>query len=211
MSIVAPRQREIALRVEMQQRLAERLEAADPSLRRGERVHPRNDADAPRIRRRVDARLADRLSAGQYRFPDDGHRDDTRPVEARRDLLRLRGDLTKRLLAVQLLAPGQEPQLGLLAHVQPFTTSAALIRNESANIPRGAAVAHAIHRRAFAARATRPVAASASFRRRMHGRARPGPSAARPPRPGSSRASRATARWQRQVTTASCPARGRFR
>ena len=41
-----PRQRLVGLRVQVQQRLAERLEPADPHLRRRERVHPGDHADA---------------------------------------------------------------------------------------------------------------------------------------------------------------------
>ena len=42
---VGPRQLDVRLRVQVQERLLQRVESGDPHLRGAERVHPRDDAD----------------------------------------------------------------------------------------------------------------------------------------------------------------------
>ena len=69
-----PRQRLVGLGVQVQQRLAERLEPADPHLRRREGVHPRDHADAAVVVAGVEAGPADGVGGGQDRLEDDADR-----------------------------------------------------------------------------------------------------------------------------------------
>ena len=103
----------VGLSVQVQQRLAERLEPGDPHLRRGEGVHPGDHADA---RSSAVASRHSRLMAvgvGQHRLPRDADQDVRRGVERLRDHAGLAGDLAQRLLAVEVLAAGEEPDLRL--------------------------------------------------------------------------------------------------
>ena len=56
---LAPREVAVELGVQVGKRLAEDLQAFDPHLRRGKRVHPGDDADAVFFRVRVDGELGD--------------------------------------------------------------------------------------------------------------------------------------------------------
>ncbi len=119
-----PRQLDVRLRVQVQERLAELVEARDPHLRGAERVHPRHDAQHAVVRVGVEHRAPDRVGVLEHGLPDHGRRDVRRRVEEARDLLRLLGDLPQRLLSVQVLAAGEEPDLAVrvgLAHVRSIS------------------------------------------------------------------------------------------
>ncbi len=64
-----PWQRLVGLGVQMEQRLAQLVEPVDPHLRRRERVHPRDHADAPIVGVGIEAGTADRRRAGEHRLP----------------------------------------------------------------------------------------------------------------------------------------------
>ena len=105
----APGQRDIRLRVQVQQRLAQDAQAGDPHLRRRERVHPRDQPDHVVVRIRLEHHAADGVRIGQDRLPLDGDRYVRGLGQLRGDLLGLRGHLAQRVFAVQRLASGQEP------------------------------------------------------------------------------------------------------
>jgi hypothetical protein len=107
-----PRQRGVGLGVQVQQRLAQRVQPGDPHLRRGEGVHPGDDADAGRVGVGLEHRAADRAGVGEHRLPDHPDRAPAGLVERGGDPLGLLGDLLQGLLAVQPLAAGEEPDLG---------------------------------------------------------------------------------------------------
>jgi hypothetical protein len=121
-----PRQRLVGLGVQVQQRLAERLQAADPHLGRGERVHPGDHADAVVVGVRGDHGGPDAGRVGQHRTPHDPQRHLLRPVQPRDHLLRLGGDLGERVLAVQALAAGQEPDLATVEGIHVRSASGRL-------------------------------------------------------------------------------------
>ena len=104
-----PRQRHVGLRVQMEQGFAQRLQAADPHLRGREGVHPGDHADAFVGRGGVEAGAPDGVGRGQHGPPDQA--DAERRAERLRDLARLVLDLAQRLLPVQRLAAGEEPDL----------------------------------------------------------------------------------------------------
>ena len=66
-----PRQRHVQLGVQVQQRLAQRVQPADPHLGRRERVHPGDDADAVRVGVRLQHDPPDRAGVGEHRLADD--------------------------------------------------------------------------------------------------------------------------------------------
>ena len=80
-------------------------------------------ADAVLVRRRGDAGGLDSLGRLDDRLEDDSHRDRRGVVQSGRDQRGVVGDLPQGVLAVQVLAPGQEPDLvfaqGLHAIVPP--------------------------------------------------------------------------------------------
>ena len=104
-----PRQLEVVLRVQVQQRLRQGPQPGDPHLGRRERVHPRDDPDAARVRVRLQADPLDGLRRRQHRLGRHAHRDGRRIREPSDDLGRLLLDRPKRILPIQALAPGQEP------------------------------------------------------------------------------------------------------
>ena len=108
---VRPRQGHVGLRVQVQQRLAERLKTADPHLRGGERVHPRDQADARVIGVGVEAEPPDGRRVGEHRLPHHADHDLRRGVERLRDHLGLAGHLAQGLLAIKALAARDEPDL----------------------------------------------------------------------------------------------------
>jgi hypothetical protein len=109
-----PRQRPVVLGVQVQQRLAQRVQAGDPHLGRGERVHPGDHAQAGRVGVGLQHGLADGARVGEHRLADDlGAQAGV--GEQALDLGGLGGHLVERLRAVEVLAAGQEPYLGLHA------------------------------------------------------------------------------------------------
>ena len=111
---VGPRQFDVCLRVQMQQRLRERIEPGDPHLRGRERVHPGDQADDVVVRVRVEGGTADGIGVLQNRLPDDLHGNVAGRIEGAGNLLGLVGDLAEGLLAVEVLASGEEPDLVLV-------------------------------------------------------------------------------------------------
>jgi hypothetical protein len=109
---LVPRQADVRLRVQVQQRRVQCVQAGDPHLRRRERVHPRDHPDGA-LHRGVATHAQDLLARGEHRLPDHPDGDLRRLVELAGDLARLPGDLVQRLLAVQPLAAGEEPDLAL--------------------------------------------------------------------------------------------------
>ena len=108
------RQFDVRLRVEVQHRLLQRAEAVDPHLGGRERVHPRDDADAPRIGVDLEHLAMDPDRLGQHRLEHDGQRDVATGVELLHDGGRLVGDLSERFVAVEGLAAGEEPDLAIV-------------------------------------------------------------------------------------------------
>ena len=104
-----PGQFDVRLRVQVQQRLLQRVESGDPHLRGAEGVHPgdqpdhRSSALASRIARRIAALSVSTLLPHQ--------RDRDRSTQHPGDLARLLGHLAEGLLAVEALAAGEEPDL----------------------------------------------------------------------------------------------------
>ena len=109
-----PRELDVGLGVQVQHRLLQRLQAVDPHLRRGERVHPRDHADAPVVGVDVEELTVDRVLLLEHGLEHDRHRDRPGGVELADDRFGLVGHLTQRLVAVQVLAPGEEPDLAVL-------------------------------------------------------------------------------------------------
>ena len=116
-----PRQRRAGLRVQVQERLAQGLQPADPHLGRGERVHPGDDTRARVVGAGVQAGAPDGVGLLEDRLGDDPDRHVLRAGQQPDHLGGLLGDLPERLLAVEVLAPGEEPDLEVLlpccAHV----------------------------------------------------------------------------------------------
>jgi hypothetical protein len=109
-----PRDVAVPLGVQVQERLLQRVETLDPHLRRGEGVHPPDQPDARVVGVRLEHDPSDRVGRREHRLPDDGHGDPVVAVDHGRDLARLRRDLRERLVAVEGLAAGQEPDLARL-------------------------------------------------------------------------------------------------
>ena len=110
---VSPRQVPVGLGVEVQQRLAEQVQALDPHLGGAERVHPGGHADHGIIGVGFQCGAADGVGIGEDRLPDELDRDVAVGVQGVGDLLRLRCDLLEDVLAVEVLAAGEEPDLVL--------------------------------------------------------------------------------------------------
>ena len=108
---VGPRQRDVGLRVQVEQRLVEGAEPGDPHLGRAEGVHPGDDADhgVTVVRRQHDP--PDLVRLGEHRLPHDPDGNGRGRLERARDLRGLPGNLLKRLRTVEVLASGQEPDL----------------------------------------------------------------------------------------------------
>ena len=111
-----PRQRDVGLRVQVQQRLVQGAEPCDPHLRRAERVHPRHQTDHPVVGVRLQDGPADRIVIDQDRLPDEFDPDrrgfgELCLRELGGDTARLLRHPAERLLPVQMLASGQEPDL----------------------------------------------------------------------------------------------------
>jgi hypothetical protein len=108
------REVDVRLRVEVQHRLLQCAEAVDPHLGGRERVHPRDDADAPRVGVDLEHPAMDADRLGQHRLEDNGQRDVAAGVELLHDGGRLIGDLPQRVVAVERLAAGEEPDLAIV-------------------------------------------------------------------------------------------------
>ena len=76
-----PRQLDVCLRVQVEQRLLQRVDPVDPHLRRGERVHPRDHADAGAIRIGLEDPSVDRRRFGEHRLELDREGDRRGGVE----------------------------------------------------------------------------------------------------------------------------------
>jgi hypothetical protein len=108
---LGPGQLDVRLRVQVQQRLAEGVDAADPHLGGTEGVHPRGDADDGVVEVRLEHRALDRLGVGEDGLPDELDGDVRGGRELVADGPGLLGDLAQGLLAVEALAAGEEPDL----------------------------------------------------------------------------------------------------
>ncbi len=120
---LVPGKRQVHLGVQVQKRLSQDVETGDPRLCRREGVHPRDDADAVISRARLDARPAYLCCSGEHRLPDKADTD-LRPGVQQIDYLGgLLSHLAQRLVSVERLATGQEPDfeslIGLV-HVLSF-------------------------------------------------------------------------------------------
>ncbi len=107
----APGQRDVGLRVQVEEGLLQGVQALDPHLRGAERVHPGDEADGAVARVGLEGHPADAVGVLEDGLPHDAHGDVRRLLELPGDLLRLLGDLLERLLAVEVLAAREEPDL----------------------------------------------------------------------------------------------------
>ena len=82
-------------------------------------MHPGDHPDAGRIRRRGQEDFANRLRGRDDRFGKDPHGDQVGLVERARDLVRMFPDRAKRVLAVERLATGDEPDLSVAQDLHP--------------------------------------------------------------------------------------------
>ena len=108
---LAPGQAVVGLGVQVQQRLLQGIEPADPHLGRREGVHPRDHADDLVGAVGLEREALDRVALLEHRLPDDRDRDVAAGPEGRRDLLRLLRHLGEGLGAVEVLAAREEPDL----------------------------------------------------------------------------------------------------
>ncbi|MDI2023447.1 hypothetical protein PJL18_03995 [Paenarthrobacter nicotinovorans] len=108
---VRPGEVAVGLGVQVQQRLAECVQALDPHLGRAEGVHPGGHTDHGVIRVCFQCGAADGIAVREDRLPDELHGDIAGSVQDVGNLLRLRGDLLKDVLTVEVLAAGEEPDL----------------------------------------------------------------------------------------------------
>ncbi len=106
---VRPRDVAVELGVQVGQRLAEDLQAFDPHLRRGKRVHPGDDADAVFLRVRIDGELGDFGGGLEDRLENHLVRQRAGGVERLDDDLRVLIDFFERLGSVEVLGAGDEP------------------------------------------------------------------------------------------------------
>ena len=101
-----PGQIAIELRVQMGQRLFQRLQSGDPHLRRRKRVHPADHAEATVRGVCLAARLENRLGRGHDLVKDDRHRQAGGSVQPGDDLAAVGRHLPQRPLAIKMLAAG---------------------------------------------------------------------------------------------------------
>ena len=112
-----PRDLHVMLGVQLQHRLGEHFQAADPHLGRGEGVAPGDHADDVRVGRGLDHELLDAVGGLQRGLEDDLDRNGAGAVQVIDDLGGLLGDLAQRLLAVQVLRADAEPDFLALERV----------------------------------------------------------------------------------------------
>ena len=106
---VGPRQVAVELRVQMQERFRQRRQAADPHLGGRERVHPQDQSGAGGRGVGLEHERADFLGPGEDGLENQRQRQDAGVPEFLDNLSRVGGDLLERLLAVEVLAAGDEP------------------------------------------------------------------------------------------------------
>ena len=105
---------DIGLGCQVQQGLAQDLEAADPHLRGAEGVHPGDDAKDAVVRAGLEHCSLDRVGVLQDGLPHDRRGKQVGFVEQANDLLGLLRNLRQGFLAIQVLAAGDEPDLAAL-------------------------------------------------------------------------------------------------
>ena len=124
---VAPGQVLVELGVQMEERHPQCREPADPHPRRRECVHPGDDADTRGRGVGVSRRGGDPVGRLHDRPVDDPDGDRRRGVQRLDDPLGVGRDLAKRLLAVEVLTTGEEPDLELVqwlhGSLQPWSIS----------------------------------------------------------------------------------------
>ena len=101
----------VELRVQVQKRLAVLAQAGDPTLGRGEGVHPGDDAGAVGIGVGLVEGLADERVGDQRRLPDQFIGEFARGVELFDDDPGMLGDMGQAFVAVEILRAGEEPEL----------------------------------------------------------------------------------------------------
>ena len=99
----------VVLGMQVEQRLLKSDKARDPHPGRREGVHPGDHADAIRGGRRLEEERPDRLQGRDDWTGHDPDRDGLGVVEGSGDLGRVLGHFAQRVLAVQRLAAGDEP------------------------------------------------------------------------------------------------------
>jgi len=107
----APWQIAVELGVEVDEGLAQLVEATDPHLGRREGVHPQHQTGAARITVGRQAQGADVIAGGHHRLEHQRHRQLLRRVETGDHLARVLSDLIEGGLAVEVLAADDEPDL----------------------------------------------------------------------------------------------------
>ena len=110
---VGPGDLAVELRVQVQERLLQRLRPAIHILAGRERVHPGDQADAGSGRIGLQAQRAGCLRAVSTGLKTTRTGIARRSVEGRRDRARVLGDRLQRLRAIEVLAAGDEPDFGL--------------------------------------------------------------------------------------------------
>ena len=129
---LAPRQIAVELGVQVQQRHLERLKTRDPHAGRRERVHPGDHTHAGIGRVRLAARGHDRVGRLQDGPDHDPHRDRGCGIQGFDDALRVERDLTKRLVAVEVLATGEEPDFVLVQGLHGSLQRSVGVKNAAA-------------------------------------------------------------------------------
>ena len=104
-----PRDFLVVLGGQLQQRLGQHFEAANPHLGRGEGVAPGDDADDVRVGGSLDHELLDTVGGLQGGLEDDLGRNLAGVVQVVNHFSGVNGDLTQGFLAVQVLRTNAEP------------------------------------------------------------------------------------------------------
>ena len=107
-----PGQVAIELRVQVQERLFQRIEAADPHFGRREGVHPEDQAGAILVRIRLHAELRDFVGRGQERLEHDFERQFRRVRQAARHSVSVGRHLLQRSRPVEMLRAANKPDFG---------------------------------------------------------------------------------------------------
>jgi hypothetical protein len=120
---LAPRQVAVKLRVQMEERLAQNRQSANPHLGRGESVHPENQASAVGGAIGFNAKGSNFLRSRHRWLPNQFKREPLRTVELLDNLLRVCRHLVQGFPAIQVLAAGDIPNLGGLQVFHIFRDS----------------------------------------------------------------------------------------